>query len=146
MGGYGAARLGFRYPDRFGAVSMLSAGPLQPFLDPADAPIVGADYARKILEDNFGGDPANFHAQSPWVLAENFAAAGQDGLALRIIVGDADAIYENNLRFSEHLDALGIEHDFSSLENVPHQPKALFAALGDDYWTFIADFLRATGE
>ena len=30
MGGYGAARLGFKYSELFGAVSMLGAGPLQP--------------------------------------------------------------------------------------------------------------------
>ena len=146
MGGYGVARLGFRYPDRFGAVSMLSAGPLQPVLDPDDAPIVGADYARKILDDVFGGNPAIFRSQSPWALAEAYAADPTHDLALRMIVGGADEIYANNLRFAGHLDSLGIAHDFTVLENVPHQPKALFAALGDDYWTFIADFLRAAGE
>ncbi|MEO1576430.1 MAG: alpha/beta hydrolase-fold protein [Pseudomonadota bacterium] len=65
MGGYGAARLGLKYPERFGAVSMLSAGPLQPVLDPENAPIVGRKNAQQVLDTVYNGDPDVFHAQSP---------------------------------------------------------------------------------
>jgi len=73
MGGYGAGRLGFKYPELFCAISMLGAGPLQPELN--QAPRVGAQGREQILQDAFGGDMMYFKAQSPWMLAARNAGA-----------------------------------------------------------------------
>lgn len=65
MGGYGAARLGLRWPSLFGAASMLGAGPLQLDLlvnDPALQPI---ELRRRLLAEVYGNDPTVFEAQSP---------------------------------------------------------------------------------
>lgn len=144
MGGYGAARLAFKYPEQFGALSMLSAGPLQPVLDPDNAPIVGRANARQVLDRVFGGDPAYFRAQSPWALAEANPARLRNTLAIRMIVGADDPVRADNARFSAHLDALGISHGFETLPGVGHSPRALFAALraSDDYWAFFTDVFR----
>ncbi|MEN7344320.1 MAG: alpha/beta hydrolase-fold protein, partial [Pseudomonadota bacterium] len=87
MGGYGSARLGLKYPDIFGAVSMLSAGPLQPVLDPENAPIVGRDHATRMINEVYGGDLDYFSAQSPWHLATTLPDDQRDDLRLRMIVG-----------------------------------------------------------
>ncbi|MGB3800961.1 MAG: alpha/beta hydrolase-fold protein [Lewinella sp.] len=146
MGGYGVARLGLKFPELFGAVSMISGGPLQEVLVPADAPLVGARHAQRILDDVYGGDPDYFRELSPWHLAEQYAADGPGDLLIRIIVGGGDEVYENNRRFAEHLEALDISHTFHPLAGVPHLPKAVFAALGDDYWTFFAEYFSDLGE
>jgi enterochelin esterase-like enzyme len=143
MGGYGAARLGFRYPNTFGAVSMLSAGPLQEKLDVDDAPVTGTAHAQLVLDEAFGGDLAHFRAQSPWALAEGIDPALRGTLVLRQIVGEHDEVLEHNRRFSEHLTALGIPHSYEVLPGVGHSPRELFVALGQSerYWQFFREFL-----
>ncbi len=146
MGGYGAARLGFKYPEVFGAVSMLNAGPLQEVLDPQDAPTAGPTTAQATLDRVYGGDPEYFRSQSPWVLAEQNAAAIRSKVAVRQIIGAQDALLENNRRFSEHLTALKIPHAFEVLQGVSHgSPRATFAALGESYWEFFRDVLEGSG-
>jgi enterochelin esterase-like enzyme len=76
MGGYGAARLGFKYPQLFGAVSVLAGGPLG--LDFA-GPRATANPAERerILQAAFGGDLDYYRAQHPITLAEQlFRRAG----------------------------------------------------------------------
>ena len=53
-----------------------------------------------------------------------------------MILGANDPIAAVNQNFSEHLDSLSIEHDLILLSNAGHNPREMFAALGDDYWTF----------
>lgn len=140
MGGYGAARLGFKYPEMFGAVSMLNPGPMQEVLDVDDAPIAGASKAQAVLDRVYGGDVAYFRSQSPWVLAEQNATAIRGRVRVRLIVGAEDPSLENNRRFSEHLTDLGIAHAFEVLPGVGHSPRSLFPALGDGYWEFFRRF------
>ena len=143
MGGYGAARLGFRYPELFGAISMLSAGPLQLDLDPEEAPIVGRAHASQVLDRTYGGDRSVFSQQSPWQLATELSDPARAAIHLRMIVGAADPVFIYNEAFSAHLNALGISHEFDALKDVDHSPRALFQALArnDRYWAFNADFL-----
>jgi enterochelin esterase-like enzyme len=142
MGGYGAARLGFRHPELFGAVSMLSAGPLQEELDVQDAPVTGTAHAQAVLDQVYGGDPDHFRAQSPWVLATQVDAGARDRIVLRQIVGEHDEVLDHNRRFSKHLTALGIPHTYEVLPGVGHSPSELFTALGksDRYWAFFREF------
>lgn len=147
MGGYGAARLGFKYPERFGAVSMINAGPLQEVLEPQNAPTAGPATAQATLERVYGGDPEYFRSQSPWALAEQNAAAIRGNLAIRQLVGERDQLLENNRRFSAHLSGLRIPHTFEVLPGVSHgSPRATFAALGDSYWEFFSQFLEGADE
>jgi S-formylglutathione hydrolase FrmB len=135
MGGYGAARLGFKFPETFRAVSIVGAGPLQSDLIEG-APRVGRRRAAEVLERVYGGDGDFFRAVSPRALAEHNAAAITAGSLVRIVCGDADETFANNRAFHEHLERLGIPHAWITLPGVPHDPARVLDALGDDNWAF----------
>jgi len=135
MGGYGAARLGFRFPDRFRGVSIMGGGPLQADLL-ADAPRAGRRRAEEVLERVYGGDPEYFRSVSPRALAERNAAAITRGSLVRVVCGDRDETFANNREFHEHLERLGIPHVWTVLPGVDHDPLRTLAALGDAHWEF----------
>lgn len=134
MGGYGAARFGFKFPERFRAVSIMGAGPMMEEL--ADTPRAGPAQARQLLQDVYGGSQAHFRAVSPRQLAQEQAAALTAGSLIRVVVGDRDETYGANVAFHELLQRLGIPHQWRVLPGVPHNPNAVMDALGDDHWAF----------
>jgi predicted dienelactone hydrolase/enterochelin esterase-like enzyme len=138
MGGYGAARLGFKYSDLFAAVSMLAAGPLD--LELA-GPRASANPGEReeILQAVYGGDLAHFRAQSPWVLAEQNAAALRDAGKIRMAVGEQDFTLALNRDVDAHLTRLGVPHTFTVPPGVEHNPMALLTALGEGNWQFYRD-------
>jgi enterochelin esterase-like enzyme len=133
MGGYGAARLGFKYPDLFATVSILGGGPLQP--DFTQTPRAGPREREHILQTVFGGDLEYFRAQSPWHIAETNAAQLRSGLRVRQVIGDRDETLRFNREFHEHLTRLEIPHDYRELPGIGHQPMAVLKAL-DQEWQF----------
>jgi enterochelin esterase-like enzyme len=135
MGGYGAARLGFKFPELFGAVSVMGAGPLQPDLR-ADAPRAGRARVDELMERVYGGDPDYFRRVSPRALAELNAARLAEGSRVRLVVGTSDETYANNAAFHAHLQSLGIPHEWIVLEGVEHNPMRALQALGDRHWEF----------
>jgi enterochelin esterase-like enzyme len=145
MGGYGAARLGFKYPGVFGAVSALGAGPLQLELDPDVGPERNAGLRARVLKTVYGGDQEYFKAQSPWVLAERSAAALRGRTRLRLAIGELDATLEANRGFHEHLERLAIPHGFTVLSGVGHSPMAVLEALGESNWEFYRAAFGAGG-
>ena len=135
MGGYGAARLGFKFPDVFRGVSIMGAGPLQAdLLD--DAPRAGRRRAVEVLERVYGGDPEYFRSVSPRILAERHANAITRGSLVRVVCGDRDETFANNREFHDHLERLGIPHTWTVLPGVGHDPLGTLEALGDDNWEF----------
>jgi enterochelin esterase-like enzyme len=154
MGGYGAARLGFKYPETFGAVSILGGGPLQPELN--QTPRVAPRDRERIMQEVFGGDQAYFLAQSPWHLAERLAASGGPVPRIRLIIGRRDEMLGYNRDFHVHLTQLGIAHNYREVLGVGHEPLSLLQTLGPDRWTFYGaeaneplpdgGFARATEE
>lgn len=138
MGGYGAARFGLLYPELFGAISLINPGPMQPVLDPDNTPSAGRDVAQRTLDEVFGGDSSAFQRQSPWSLAANFAERECFGTKIRMVLGESDPITPNNLRFSRRLEDLGIAHEIEIVPEAGHNPRAMFARLGDGYWDFFA--------
>lgn len=134
MGGYGAARFGFKFPERFATVSIMGAGPMQEAL--AATPRASPVQARQLLQEVYGGSQAHFLAVSPRRLAEERAAVLAAGSRIRVVVGDRDETYPNNVAFHEHLQRLGIPHQWRVLPGVPHNPLAVLDALGDDHWAF----------
>ncbi len=134
MGGYGAARLGFKHPQLFAAVSLLGAGPLQP--DFNEAPRAGPRGRDQVLGTVYGGDMTYYRAQSPWLIAEQNAEKLRSGLIIRQIIGDRDETLRFNREFKQHLDALKIPHTYRQLPNIPHNPNLVLNALGEDNWAF----------
>lgn len=139
MGGYGAARLGIKHPEIFGAISMLGAGPMQLEFNASVGPGNLASDRTRILHDVYGNDQEYFRALSPWVLAEKYADAVRGKSKVRIVVGSHDVMQGPNQDFAAHLSRLQIPHDFYLVPNVVHNPIQLFQALGETNW----DFYRA---
>lgn len=138
MGGYGAGRLGFKFPQMFAGISMLAGGPLD--LDFAGPRATENPTERnQILQTVFGGDMENFKAQSPWTWAEKNAASLKTGTSIRICIGEADFTLPANRAFSAHLTNLGIPHQFMVKPKVGHDTLRLLGALGEDNWRFYRD-------
>ncbi len=134
MGGYGAARLGFKFPEVFGAVSMLGAGPLQERLE--RTPRASRIQAEALLRRAFGGDQARFAEASPRRWAEANAARIARETPVRMVVGEKDETLGNNRDFHELLTRLGIPHGWQVVPGVGHEPVRLTEALGDAGWEF----------
>lgn len=135
MGGYGAARLGLKYPQVFGAASMLGAGPLDlEFAGPRAT--ARPELRSRILKNVFGGRLDLYQAQSPWRLAERNAAQVKGRLKLRILIGEEDFTLPANRAFSDHFRSLGIAHDWAVLPKVGHDALALLRTQGEANWAF----------
>jgi enterochelin esterase-like enzyme len=135
MGGYGAARLGFKFPEIFATASLMGAGPLQVDLED-NAPRAAKQRATDVLNATYGGDPAFFLQVSPRTLAAQNARVIAQTMRVRMVIGSRDETFDNNLAFHEHLKALGIPHEWIVLEGVGHDPMATVNALGDRHWAF----------
>jgi len=128
MGGYGAARIGFRHADLFGGISILAAGPLDPDFEGPRA--TGNPLRDRILADVCDGDLACFRAGHPWTIAAAAAPAlRRYGTVVRQAVGTRDFSRYLSQRFHEHLQSLGIAHDFHVVPDVGHDTPALLAGL-----------------
>ncbi|MCX7007146.1 MAG: alpha/beta hydrolase-fold protein [Kiritimatiellaeota bacterium] len=136
MGGYGAARLGFKYHELFGAVSIFAGGPFDMELR---GPRIRGNPAEReqFLQSVYGGNLKIFQAQSPLRLAElNAAALREDHLRIHMATGERDSTLDLNRQLSEQLKQLNIPHTFTTVPGVGHDPKALLAALGEAGWEF----------
>jgi enterochelin esterase-like enzyme len=135
MGGYGAARFGFKDSDVFGAVSILAGGPLDLELQGPRAK-ARPEGREQILKTVFGGDIEYFKAQSPWVLAEQNAAAVRGNTRVRMATGERDFTLDLNRKFSARLKDLSIPHTLTTVPGVGHDTLALLNGLGEANWEF----------
>lgn len=136
MGGYGAARLGFKYPDLFGTASILGAGPLQLNFTAEIGPKDKARARTRILGTAYGNDQSYFLAQSPWALAKKNVESIRGKLRVRQIVGDRDGMLNPNRDLHAHLEALHIPHTWTVLPGVRHNPLQVFRSLEKTNWNF----------
>lgn len=135
MGGYGAARLGFKYPQLFGAVSILAGGPLD--LDFAGPRATGnPDERERILKGTFGGDIDYYRSQNPISVAQQQADAVRGKVRVRMAVGSRDNTGPLNRAYSEHLKKLNIAHTFTIVPDVGHDTLSLLKGLGEANWEF----------
>lgn len=145
MGGYGAARLGFKYRDHFAAVSILGGGPLQAdFLAPGQG-LQPLELRQRLLDEVWGGDPAAFVADSPRAIAAAVVGDLPAAFTIRQVIGLADPILPANRDFHAVLESLGIAHQYLEVPGVAHSMPALLGAMGDDFFHFHASVLGAAG-
>jgi len=137
MGGYGAARLGFKYPTLFRGVSILAGGPLQHVLEEFP-PRVSPQTRARVMRNVYGNDMEYFKALSPWELAQSNAAALSEGTLVRVQIGEQDEMLAVTRQFVAHLTGLCIPHSFEIVPGVGHQPGRFLQiqAGNDDYWAF----------
>lgn len=123
MGGLGAARLGFKYPELFGAVAINSAGPLgsKQGAAPGLVAVYGnAEAARKELPDQLA-------QKNPEVLRKESI--------IRIACGGDDPFFAANKRLHEALERLEIPHVFVAVRGVDHDPQKFYETAGVQFFT-----------
>ena len=130
MGGYGAARIGFKHPHLFAGISILAGGPF-------DLELRGPRALRNpalrdyLLREVCGDDPEYFKAISPWMAAEAAAPALRaNRMVIRQAIGMRDDTRDLNRLFHERMTQLGIQHDYAEMPGVAHDTRALLESLG----------------
>lgn len=142
MGGYGAARLGLKYPELFGAVSILGAGPMQRELVADEGPADKKQDRVKVFREVYGNDQTYFRQLSPWAIAQQQADTLRGRSLIRIAVGERDSTRAPSEDFSDYLQRLGIHHMFFVAPRIGHNPIPIFDAMGEANWDF---YRRAWG-
>ena len=129
MGGYGAARLGFKHPQLFAGISILAGGPFDLDLRGPRA-LRNPRLREQLLREVCGNDLEYFQAISPWVLAEAAAPVLRERrTVVRHAVGRLDDTRELNRQFRQRMVELGIAHAYIEVPGVGHEPRALLEAL-----------------
>jgi acetyl esterase/lipase len=132
MGGFGAAHLGFKYPDLFGTIS-ISAGALIDFsaASPRD------DVRRsRVFRTVWGGDRSRFEADDPSTLARANADRVRGRTLVRSFCGDLDSLLGLNDRFHALLQELGIEHEYTIVPGAAHPYDEKIERLGLPHFGF----------
>jgi S-formylglutathione hydrolase FrmB len=147
MGGYGAARFGLLYPNVFGAMSMLAAGPLDLDFD-GPAAVASPATRAQILRETYGDDMGYFRAVNPFTIAEQYAATVRGTPSaltrIRVAIGDQDFTLRANEAFHLHLERLGIVHEFIKPPGIGHESLALLNALGEGQFAFYRSIFGTT--
>jgi enterochelin esterase-like enzyme len=134
MGGYGAAHLGLKYPELFGAVSVF-AGAIGTF-DGVSA---------RVIHDVYGDSRPYFVENAPATLAAKNADALRGKTALRIIVGKADPLRDLNWSLHDTLNRQGLENSYEVVPGVGHAYTPLYDGIGDRIWEFYARAFKGAG-
>jgi enterochelin esterase-like enzyme len=126
MGGYGAAHLGFKHPNLFGLVSIMSGaitdsvewGPLKP-------PQGGRREMMLKAEKSY------FEANDLATVIRTNADVIRGNTQVRMAVGSEDSLRPNNQALHEFLQELKIEHDFEVIPGAGHDTKLVYEKLGE---------------
>lgn len=134
MGGYGAAHLGFKYPELFGTVVINAGALIDPTVTniPRDGPMAGV----------FGADNARRVAEHPFTLARKNAARLRT-THIRIGCGSEDGLFALNRQLHTLLTELGLEHAFEIVPGVAHESPRYFRELGAKVYAFHARSLQS---
>lgn len=133
MGGFGAARLGFAYPDLFSAVS-ISAGALVSLERLLEGPA-------HLFHSIWGGDQAYFEACNPSAIVRQNADRIRGHAHVRIFCGDQDRLLDRNERFHALLDELDIPHEWTVVTGAGHGYEDKVKRLGLEHFRFWADWV-----
>jgi enterochelin esterase-like enzyme len=128
MGGFGALKLTFKYPELFGAVVSY------------DALLSDAKRFRKEEEKLFlkiFGNEAGFASNDPVELLRKNAAKIENESIQIVVTDDEREILDGNRNLHRALEQLRIKHDFRELTGVSHKKEAIYekAAVGGFQFT-----------
>lgn len=130
MGGFGAAHMGFKYPEIFGAVSMFSSAMHRPEFLKAKRP--------GIFNGTFDGDMEYAYAESPWTLPKTNLDKIKGRTQVRLYIGTKDGrVFKKNQDYHKMLEELGIEHEYQEVQGAGHPWRRLFSKARDHfafYW------------
>lgn len=114
MGGFGASKCAFNYPERYGAVGLMSTGPTNPIqLRALMAKRNGLPYKQ---EDNawyqtlFGGiDKIPNSVNDTWTVLRKDVEEGKELPYMYVCCGTEDFLYPAYVEYKKYADSLGIE-------------------------------------
>jgi len=138
MGGYGAAYLGFKYPETFGAVSILSGA--------LHSPGSLSARRREIFQAVFASDAEYAGTHSPWTLVRKNADRIHGRTFVRVHVGQKDGLKQWNEDLHHLLDELRIEHDWFVIPNSTHNSRQFFANWPGNLFEFYGRAFSGAGD
>jgi len=134
MGGLGSVRLGFKYPETFGTISVLAtAMPTAEML---------RDSFKPIYDQVFAGNFEACRAEMPWALAPRHAAAVRGRTRIRIHAGANDPLRAGCEKFHALLDELQIEHEFGRIPDAGHNLQEMLDHFPTDFFAFYREAFR----
>ena len=118
MGGTGALKLGFKYPQMFGSVVAYGA-------------ILGdaAEFKKhlgKVYAQMFGNDPKRFTENDPLTLADRNAERIRNHVAISIVIGTKDEFLPRHRALHEKLQQLKIQHSYEEVRGAGHKKDDLY--------------------
>ncbi len=116
MGGYGALKLALRQPERFAAVASLSGAVAHGHLPPNPSPM-DAEF-RRMLGETMAAPGSDLDL---FALAERITRAGAPLPKTWLYCGSEDFLYQENLAFHAHLQALAWPHTWIDEPGGDHQ-------------------------
>jgi acetyl esterase/lipase/enterochelin esterase-like enzyme len=119
MGGYGALRIGFKYPELFSAVTGNSPALI-------DIENFSTGNNLEMFRATFGADRAYYDEAGPWSLAAKNAVKIR-AQRVRIICGDKDGLFPRAQWIDGVLTTLKIPHEFIAVSGSPHNHDQLLA-------------------
>lgn len=127
MGGYGALRLGLKYPRVFGTISAVAPSITKNLSDEPDIRTA----------DTFFGDQAYFESTSPWgIVKSNHAAILAANPKIRILSGEQDGLKVVIEKFDQTLTALNIRHEYVEAPSAGHNYTDILANIPTDAYLF----------
>jgi acetyl esterase/lipase len=128
MGGFGAARIGFGYPEYFNAVSILGAA--------MHRPETLRDKRQNIFRLVYNNDLEYCRQQSPWTIVQDQVEEIRSIPHIRLLVGKEDMLAEKNLDYHQLMDSLGIQHTFEMVTGASHNYREVLENVSGDPFAF----------
>jgi S-formylglutathione hydrolase FrmB len=112
MGGFGALKFAFKYPELFSSVTAFAPGVRDPQSFAKDRP--------DILLRMFNNDPAQYDANHPITLAKQNVDRIRGKLPVAIHCGTTDYLLAGNRALNQTLTDLKIDHTYTEYPNINH--------------------------
>ena len=118
MGGFGALKFAFKYPDMFGSVVAYGA-------TLSEAPEF-KKHLGKVYTKMFGNDSKGFAENDPFSLLEKNAEKIRSSVAVKIIIGTKDEFLPRNRALKQKLEQLKVQVAYDELSGAKHDKDALY--------------------
>ena len=132
MGGWGALHLALKYPERFSAITSVSA----PF-----------HLAHRFPQIHriFSGDHAAYYAEDPVIRLRRNAAQLRDAVRIRLLCGDQDDQHHlgYNIALDKRLTEWRIAHQTTILPGIRHNDADIYETVGPKAFAFYRDLFDA---
>lgn len=133
MGGYGALKLGFKYPEMFGCVVAYGAT-----LSSAQET---RKHLGKVYAKMFGGREERFEANNPLKLLERNADKIRSGTRVLLVIGSKDEFLPANRQLYEQLKRAGVPAKFEEVPGGKHSKESIYEKAAPRAFTFTLESL-----